>query len=250
MNIFYFIFSVVFFSVTIPTCGALSCPYRSEVQFSCGPNCGKPKGVVPIPGVGAGAGAGAGAGPSKTCQCRIKSPLTFSTCICPGFECPRIEMETVWPCPCPFPPDDVEPPPDPKQLAAERSRMTENTSGFKVVVEKKGAYEGEMSFEEALKFFAEHPEFLPPSATLSSQTLLIPDEYHSDCCCEDREMVHDLTSCPGDEPFVSNREKRLKKKGHHKWNLFEKCKKKKKKKKKGEVGDQSSSSSSSSSASS
>lgn len=212
-----------FFSVRLPTCGVLTCPYRAEVQFACGPNCGKPKGFI-----------------EKICQCRSKSPLTFRTCVCPGFECPRIENDTNWPCPCPFPEEDTGP--DPKQLAAERSRLTENTSGFKVAVEKKKPYEGEMSFEEALKFFAEHPEFLPPSSTLSSQTLLIPDEYHSDCCCEDKELFHNLTSCPGDEPFVSERVKKLEEKNRKLQKKLDKKKKKKKKKdKKGEVCDKSSS---------
>lgn len=140
--------------------------------------------------------------------------------------------------------------------------MTENTSGFKVAVEKKkGAYEGEMSFEEALKFFAEHPEFLPPNTALSSQTLLMPDEYHSDCCCEDREMFHDLTTCPGDEPYVSDRKKKMQDKGQKK-KKDKKVKDKKKKEKKGkkdkkkkdktakgEVRDQSNTSTSSSSTS-
>lgn len=247
--------NILFFPDKLQHCGVSSCPFRGEVQFSCGPSCGQTKktttDAINVPFVSA-----------KTCQCRVKSPLSFRTCICPGYECPRIENDIPWPCPCPFPPDELDPSyQDPKQLAAERSRMTENTSGFKVAIEKKKpAFEGEMSFDEAVKFFAEHPECLPPIITASSQTLLIPDEHHSDCCCEDRETIHDLTTCPGDAPFVSDRHKKSRKKGKkdkkdkHKDKKSKRDRKHKKDKKnksaKSEVGDQTSNTSSSSSSSS
>ncbi|XP_026333229.1 uncharacterized protein LOC113240194 [Hyposmocoma kahamanoa] len=195
-------------AVTIPTCGLLSCPFKGGIEFSCGPTCGKSKSLYPL----AGSLSGPAGVTSNICQCKTKSPLTFRTCICPGFECPRIELETNWPCPCPLPREELHlGDHDPKQVAAERSKLTENTSGFKLSMEKKGlAFEGEISFDEALKFFSDHPEYLPANNT-SSQTLVVPDRYHGECCCEDSEMLYDLTSCPGDEPFVSDRIERLQK---------------------------------------
>lgn len=192
--------------MNIPTCGVKSCPFQksNDDKSTCGPGCGKNKKLLIPPGA-----------ICKKCQCRFKSPLTFRTCICPGFECPRIENDVIWPCPCPLPSDEKDNcpiPEDLKKIALDRSKLTENTSGFKVAVEKKKPFEGDKYFEEALKFFVEHPEFLPGSQTSSYKPLITQDEYHSDCCCEDSKLLYELSTCPGDEPFVSDRLERLRKK--------------------------------------